>query len=68
MAFPWNEAATDDVAFTSCKEASSGWQSLQEANVKRVNNEYQSCSEGGKSSLSFKASHWIVPEVLQGCR
>lgn len=66
VAFPWNGAAADCVAFTSCKEASPGWQSLQETHVTRVNNEYQSSSEGGKSSLSFKASHWIVPEVLQG--
>lgn len=50
------------------KKPALGWQSLQEAHVKRVNNEYQSSSEGEKNPLSFKASHWIAPEVLQGSR
>lgn len=45
-----------------------GQQSLQEAHVKRVNNEYQSSSESEKSPLNFKASHRIAPEVLQGSR
>lgn len=45
-----------------------GQQSLQEAHVKRVNNEYQSSSESEKSPLNFKASHCIAPEVLQGSR